>query len=83
MTKEQCTAIISAIARTAEYLAEVRVRNKKPNGATGEAVLEDLNTDFESDISDIIADIPDDPEVVDNGNDGGVDDGNGGGGGEG
>lgn len=82
MTKEQCTAIISAIARTAEYLAEVRVRNKKPNGATGEAVLEELNTGFESDISDIIADIPDDPEVVvdDGGNDGGND---GGGGGEG
>lgn len=81
MTKEQCTAIINAIAKTAEYLAEVRVRNKKPNGATGEAVLEDLNDAFEGYITDIIADIPDDPEVVDNG--GGNDGGNNGGGGEG
>ena len=69
MTKDQCSAIIKAICKTAEYLAVVNLFDDKVNlfndGVTvGEATqqaLAPLNEEFEGDIDDIIADIPDDP----------------------
>lgn len=62
MTKEQCTAIINAICKTAEYLAIVNVFDDKTiaGAATSEA-LDPLNTKFETDIATIVATIPDDP----------------------
>lgn len=61
MTKEQCTAIIKAICKTAEYLAVVNLFDDKTiSGAATSHALDSLNDIFEGNIEDIIEDIPDD-----------------------
>lgn len=62
MTKDQCTAIIKAICKTAEYLAIVNLFDDKTiSGAANSHALDPLNEKFEDAVDDIIADIPDDP----------------------
>lgn len=62
MTKDQCTAIIKAICKTAEYLAIVNLFDDKTiSGAANSQALDPLNEKFEDAINDIIDDIPDDP----------------------
>lgn len=62
MTKDQCSAIIKAICKTAEYLAIVNLFDDKTiSGAATSQALDPLNEKFEDAINDIIDDIPDDP----------------------
>lgn len=68
MTKDQCSAIIKAICKTAEYLAIVNVFDDKNifdgntiSGAVNSKALDPLNEEFEDAIDEIIDDIPDDP----------------------
>jgi hypothetical protein len=66
MTKAQCEAIISALQKAGEYLANVQYKlgTGQVMGIAPVTVLDDLNTTFESDIATIISNIPDDPEEV-------------------
>lgn len=68
MTKDQCSAIIKAICKTAEYLAIVNILDDKNifdgntiSGAVNSQALDPLNEKFEEAIDEIIDDIPDDP----------------------
>lgn len=67
MTKDQCTAIIKAICKTAEYLAIVNLFDDKTiSGAANSQALDPLNEKFEGEIDDIIEDIPADETPADN-----------------
>lgn len=58
MTKEQCVALISAFQEASKYLAVIKLKNKRPGGATGCAVIEEISEQFDEEIQKIIDDIP-------------------------
>lgn len=64
MTKDQCIAIIDALASVAKYNAKIKVAVE--NKPFDPDALEEINGDFDSAIEDIAEAIPDDPEQADN-----------------
>lgn len=58
MTKEQCIALISAFQEASKYLAVIKLKNKRPSGATGYAVIEEISEQFDEEIQKIIDAIP-------------------------
>lgn len=64
MTKDQCIAIIDALALIAKYNAKIKVAVE--NKPFDPDALEGINDDFDAAIEDITEAIPDDPEQADN-----------------
>lgn len=63
MTKDQCIAIIDALALVAKYNAKIKVAVE--NKPFDPDALEEINSDFDAAIEDITEAIPDDPEPAD------------------
>lgn len=70
MTKDQCIAIIDALAVIAKYNARIKVAVE--NKPFNPDALEEINSDFDSAVEEITEAIPDDPAADDNA-DGGED----------
>lgn len=64
MTKDQCIAIIDALALVAKYNAKIKVAVE--NKPFDPDALDGINTDFDAAIEDITEAIPDDPEQAEN-----------------
>lgn len=63
MTKDQCIAIIDALASVAKYNARIKVAVE--NKPFDPDALEEINSDFDAAIEDITEAIPDDLEPAD------------------
>lgn len=61
MTKDQCIAIIDALALIAKYNAKIKVTVE--NKPFDPDALEEINSDFDSAVEEITEAIPDDPAV--------------------
>lgn len=70
MTKDQCIAIIDALALIAKYNAKIKVAVE--NKPFDPDALEEINSDFDTAVEEITEAIPDDP-ASDNNADGGED----------